>query len=69
MFRNGLAMKNCGFAFYGPEGLINYYKKGELKGRLKEIAANLREDDNNVIALVKYKEGIDWNNLAEYLED
>ena len=69
MFRNGLAMKNCGFAFYGPEGLINYYKNGKLKGRLKEIAANLREDDNNVIALVKYKEGIDWNNLAEYLED
>ena len=65
MFRNGLAMKNCGFALYGPEGLINHYKKGELKGRLKEIAANLREDDNNVIALVKYKEEIDWNNLVE----
>ena len=65
MFCNDLAMKNCGFAFYGPEGLINHYKKGELKGRLKEIAANLREDDNNVVVLMRYKEGIDWNSLAE----
>ena len=62
-------MKNCGVATYGPEGLINHYKKGELKGRLKEIAANLREDDNAVIVLVKYKEGVDWSNLAEYRED
>ena len=62
---NYSTIKNCGFFSYGPEGLIKHYKKGELKGRLKEIAANLREDDNNVIALVKYKEGIDWNNLVE----
>ena len=62
---NYSTIKNCGFFSYGPEGLIKHYKKGELKGRLKEIAANLREDDNNVIALVKYKEEIDWNNLVE----
>ena len=65
MFRNGLAMKNCGFFMYGPEGLINQYKKGELKGRLKEIAANLREDDNNVVVLLKYKKEIEWKNLVE----
>ena len=65
MFRNGLAMKNCGFFMYGPEGLINQYKRGELKGRLKEIAANLREDDNNVVVLLKYKKEIEWKNLVE----
>ena len=58
-------MKNCGFALYGPEWLINHYKRGELKGRLKEIAANLREDDNNVVVLLKYKKEIEWKNLVE----
>ena len=69
MYCNGWTMKNCGSASYGPGVLIDKYKKGELKGRLKEIAANLREDDNDVIVLVKYKEGVDWSNLAEYRED
>jgi len=35
--------------------LIEAYEKGELKGRLKEIAANLGEEDNAVIMLAKYK--------------
>jgi hypothetical protein len=35
--------------------LIESYKKGELKGKLKEIAAELDEEDNPVIMLVKYK--------------
>ena len=35
--------------------LVEYYKKGELKGRLEEIAATLDEDDNPVIMLVKHK--------------
>ena len=35
--------------------LVEYYKKGELKGRLKEIAATLDEEDNPVIMLVKHK--------------
>ena len=35
--------------------LVEYYKKGELKGRLKEIAAGLNEEDNPVIMLVKQK--------------
>jgi len=33
--------------------LVESYKKGELKGRLKEIAAGLDEEDNPVIMLVK----------------
>jgi hypothetical protein len=35
--------------------LVEAYEKGELKGRLNEIAANLDEEDNAVIVLAKYK--------------
>ena len=35
--------------------LNEYYSKGQLKGRLKEIAAKLDEDSNPVIMLIKYK--------------
>ena len=35
--------------------LVEAYKKGELKGRLKEIAAGLDAEDNPVIMLVKHK--------------
>jgi hypothetical protein len=35
--------------------LVDAYQKGELKGKLKEIAATLKEDDNPVIMLVKHK--------------
>ena len=35
--------------------LVEAYKKGELKGKLKEIAAKLDEEDNPVIMLVKQK--------------
>ena len=35
--------------------LVEAYEKGELKGRLKEIAATLDAEDNPVIMLVKHK--------------
>ena len=35
--------------------LVESYKKGELKGKLKEIAAKLDEDSNPVIMLIKHK--------------
>lgn len=35
--------------------LIEAYEKGQLKGKLKEIAANLDEESNQVIMLIKYK--------------
>ncbi|MDR1371079.1 MAG: 6-bladed beta-propeller [Dysgonamonadaceae bacterium] len=35
--------------------LVESYKKGELKGKLKEIAAQLNEDSNPVIMLIKHK--------------
>ncbi|MDR0796704.1 MAG: 6-bladed beta-propeller [Tannerella sp.] len=36
--------------------LVDDYKKGILKGKLKEIAATLDEEDNPVIMLVKHKQ-------------
>jgi len=38
------------------DDLVESYEKGELKGRLKEIAAEVEEESNPVIMLVKYKE-------------
>jgi hypothetical protein len=35
--------------------LVESYKKGELKGKLKEVAATLDEESNPVIMLVKHK--------------
>ena len=35
--------------------LVDAYEKGELKGRLKEIAAGLDAEDNPVIMVAKYK--------------
>ena len=35
--------------------LVDAYKKGQLKGKLKEIAATLDEESNPVIMLIKYK--------------
>ena len=35
--------------------LVEKYQKGELKGRLKEIAAKLDEESNPVIMLIKHK--------------
>ena len=36
--------------------LVESYKKGELKGKLKEVASTLDEESNRVIMLVKHKE-------------
>ncbi len=35
--------------------LVEAYEKGQLKGKLKEIAATLDEESNPVIMLAKYK--------------
>jgi hypothetical protein len=35
--------------------LVEDYEKGELKGKLKEIAATLNEESNPVIMLIKHK--------------
>jgi hypothetical protein len=36
--------------------LIDSYEDGRLSGRLKEIASNLKEDDNPVLMIIKFKE-------------
>lgn len=36
--------------------LLEAYEGGKLRGPLKEIAANLKEDDNPVIMIARYKE-------------
>ncbi|WP_294477547.1 6-bladed beta-propeller [uncultured Bacteroides sp.] len=65
MMSNGTTMKNCGMLFYAPEGLMNLYKNDGLKGKLKEIASRLREDDNNVIVSIKFNKEKIWKNLTE----
>lgn len=35
--------------------LLESYQKGKLKGKLKDIAAELEEDSNPVIMLIKHK--------------
>lgn len=45
-------------ALYQPleaHNLVEAYEKGELKGKLKEIAAGLNEESNPVIMLLKHK--------------
>ena len=62
---NATTMKNCGMLYYDPEWLINCSKKGILKNELAELAPKLREDDNNIIVLVKYNKEKIWKFLAE----
>lgn len=53
-----ISPENNEIAFYhkiDPYGLVDSYKKGELKGKLKDIAATLDEDSNPVIMLIKHK--------------
>jgi hypothetical protein len=38
--------------------LVSSYRKGQLKGRLKDVAAELDEEDNPVIMLIKHKKQI-----------
>lgn len=52
------ATTNSEIAFWQkwePHELIEAYEKGQLKGKLKEIGAELEENSNPVIMLVKYK--------------
>ncbi len=53
-----LSPESSEVAFYykiEPYGLVDSYKKGELKGKLKEIASKLDPEDNPVIMLIKHK--------------
>ena len=53
-----LSPESSEVAFYHkiePSGLVDSYKKGDLKGKLKEIASKLDPEDNPVIMLIKHK--------------
>ena len=47
---------NCAMQIYPVSFLQALNEEGKLKGRLKEIASNLKEEDNPVLMLVKFKE-------------
>ena len=36
--------------------LREFYEAGKLKGKLKEVAAKLKEDDNDVVVIYKLKQ-------------
>lgn len=47
--------RNMGVVLYKPEVLIGLYNDGKLKGKIKDIASKLDEEDNNVLLIAKYK--------------
>jgi len=55
MSRQPLDHENATWQSLQAHELVEAYGKGELKGKLKEIVANLDEESNPVIMLVKYK--------------
>ena len=47
---------NCIFKKFPASQLCEEYEAGKLKGKLKDVASRLKEDDNDVIAIYKLKE-------------
>ena len=47
---------NCAMEILSAEGLVELYNENRLQGKLKDVASKLREDDNPVLMLVKFKE-------------
>lgn len=52
---DNFANSNMGLLFYSAETVIKLYNEGKLKGKLKEIASKLDEEDNYVLVIAKYK--------------
>ena len=48
-------METSSYQIFQADELVEEYKKGQLKGQLKEIAAGIKEEDNPVILLGKQK--------------
>lgn len=48
-------ISNYGMIWYPAQNLLDRYSMGELKGSLKEIASRLKEDDNMVLVICRYK--------------
>ncbi len=49
-------MQNIAIQRMPAEFLVQQYESGKLKGRLKEIASHLKEDDNPVLMIAKFRE-------------
>lgn len=52
---DNFSSKNMGVVFYRPEVLIELYNDGKLKGKIKDVASKLDEEDNYVLLIAKYK--------------
>ena len=50
------APKNCAYRRYSAYRLVEAYQNNELSGELKKVASKLKEDDNDVIMFIKFKE-------------
>lgn len=48
--------RNTGISAIDNEYLLQDYEEGKLQGELKEIVSKLKEDDNPVLMLIKFKE-------------
>ena len=46
---------NMSIQVLGASGLIEAYEDGRLSGKLKDIAVNLKDDDNPVLMIMKFK--------------
>ena len=46
---------NCAMNGIPAYQLCEAYEAGKLKGKLKEVASQLKEDDNDVVVIYKFK--------------
>ena len=49
-------MQNVAIQRMPAEFLVRQYESGKLKGHLKEIASRLKEDDNPVLMIARFRE-------------
>lgn len=55
--REAFSDKNMGLLFYTAETLITLNNEGKLKGKLKDVASKLQdEEDNKILLIAKYKQ-------------
>ena len=47
---------NCAMEILSAEDLVELYNENRLQGKLKDVASKLKEDDNPIVMLVKFKE-------------
>ncbi len=54
--RGNVLPNNTGIIAQRAEKLLKDYNDGKLEGELKEIASKLKEEDNPLLMLIKFKE-------------